>query len=159
MQYLKLIDRGHENLLEVLKGLPQQAADSGLVTGTWNIKDIVNHLAVYEQLQYEAVKKVIDRETPTSLLDQKNKSGIHEFNKRQWEKDKDKSWPEVLQRYLDSFAKLRDAINSLPPELVARPNTTHWYGNDCGLDDVIAYNYGHKKHHIAQIKLFRTPMP
>ena len=155
MNAIKILNRGHQNLSDALKDLPGKNWGQGFVTGSWTIKDIVDHLGTYEALQLETFQKFLDASITTPLSDQKAKGSFLEFNKEQWEKDKDKIWQEILERYTTAHAKLQQVVESISPELMAKPNTTKWYGEDCSLDDIIAYNYGHKKHHIAQIKLFR----
>ena len=155
MNAIKILDRGNQNLMDALKGLSEEACIEGFATGTWTVKDIVDHLGIYETLQLEAFRKFLDPNIPTPLLDQKAKGTFLEFNNEQWQKDKDKSWAEVLKRYNDSFSSLKQTLEQIPSETWAKPQTSQWYGEPCSLDDIIALNYGHKKHHIAQIKLYR----
>jgi len=155
MNALKILNRGNQNLLDALKDLPEQACVQGLVTGSWTVKDIIDHLGVYEALQLETFQKFLNPTALTPLLDQKAKGTFLEFNNEQWQKDKDQTWQEILKRYNDSFTGLQKIIENIPPELMAKPDATQWYGENCSLDDIIALNYGHKKHHIAQIKLYR----
>lgn len=155
MNTLKILNRGHQNLLDALKDLPKQACVQGFATGSWTVKDIVDHLGIYEALQLEAFQKSFNPNALTPLLDQKAKGTFLEFNNEQWQKDKDQTWQKIFKRYMNSFFELQKIVEKISPEILAKPDTVQWYGEDCSLDDVIAYNYGHKKHHIAQIKLFR----
>ena len=153
MNSLKIISRGHQNVLDAIKDLPEKAWSEGLVTGTWTVKDIINHLAVYEEMQLEALQKVLNPNSPTPLLDHKASAQLAEFNRSQ--EDKNKIWQDILERYNSSQAKLEQTVTGIAKELMAEPDTTTWYGEPASLEDVLAYNYGHKKHHLAQIKLFR----
>ncbi|MHB9139691.1 MAG: DinB family protein [Victivallaceae bacterium] len=155
MDTLKILNRGHQNLTDALKDLPDQACVQGFVTGSWTVKDVVDHVEIYEALQLEAFQKFLNPSALTPLLDQKAKGTFLEFNNEQWQKDKDKTWPQILKRYMDAFIELQQIIEKISPELLAKPGTSQWYGEPCSLDDIIALSYGHKKHHIAQIKLFR----
>ncbi|OGE85525.1 MAG: hypothetical protein A3J48_00205 [Candidatus Doudnabacteria bacterium RIFCSPHIGHO2_02_FULL_46_11] len=155
MNAVKIIQRGHQNLIDYLKDLSETVRADGFVTGSWAIKDIINHLGIYEELQIEAFSKVLNPETATPLLNEKTGKTYLEFNDEQEKKDKSKSWQEVLDRYHKAYATLKTLVENTAPELMAKPNTTTWYGDSASLEDVIAYNYGHKKHHLAQIKLFR----
>ena len=155
MNALKILNRGNQNLLDALKDLPEPAWTADFATGSWTVRDIVDHLGIYEELQLEAFRKFLNPSAATPMLDQKAKSTFLEFNKVEWEKDKNQTWQEILKRYTDSYIELEKIVKDLSPELLAKLNTTQWYGDKCSLDDTIALSYGHKKHHIAQIKLFR----
>ncbi len=154
MNALKILSRGNQNLADALKGLPEESWTDGFATGTWTVKDIVSHLGAYEARQVEAFKKFLDPSIPTPLRDAMAK-GYAEFNSDQWEKGKNEPWDEILARYNKEFEELMGLLEGMEPEQLSRPDGTFWYGEPCSLEDVIAFNYGHKKHHIAQIKLFR----
>ena len=155
MNALKILNRGHQNLLDVIKDLPSQAWTDGFVTGSWTVRDVVDHIAIYEEMQVEAFEKFINPNALTPLHDEKAQGTFLEFNAQQSEKDKDKTGSEVFKRYTDGFTKLEQIVKNFSAEQMVNPEATIWYGDKCSFDDVIAYNFGHKKHHLAQIKLFR----
>ncbi|MEK7608221.1 MAG: DinB family protein [Patescibacteria group bacterium] len=155
MNALRIVERGHQNFLDTLKDLPENKWTDGFVTGSWTVKDVISHLATYEALQVEAFRKSLDPGAPTPLLDQKAKGSFLEFNDWRWSGEKEKKWQEVLSEYNSSFAELKGIVEKIPRETMAKPSTATWYGESSELDDIIALNFGHKKHHLAQIKLFR----
>lgn len=155
MNAVRVLQRGQKSFLDILKDLPEQNWSNGFVTGSWTVKDVIDHLAGYEALQVEAFSKFLDPSIKTPLLDQKTKGSFAEFNQEHWEENKNKSWQEILDNYMRSYSKLEEIVKIIPFEIMAKPNTTTWYGEPSQLDDIIALNFGHKKHHLAQIKLFR----
>ena len=155
MNTLKILNRGHQSLVDVLKDLPDQNVDQGFVTGSWTVRDIIDHLGIYEDLQLEAFRKFLDPAAATPLLDEKAKGSFSEFNQKQWERDRRQDWKEIFGRYAAAHAGLKEMVEKIPSELLAKQNTSQWYGEGCSLEDIIALNFGHKKHHTAQIKLFR----
>lgn len=155
MNALRIIQRGHQNFLDAIKDLPDKSWTEGFATGTWTVKDVVAHITVYEALQVEVFSKFLEPTTPTPLLDQKAKGHFSEFNNEIESEAKDEPWQSVLERYMSSYTKLQELIEKVSPEDMAKPGATAWYGEPSPLDDVIALNFGHTKHHLAQIKLFR----
>ena len=155
MNALKILERGNKNLTDVLENLPKDFWTEGFATGTWTVRDIVDHLGVSEQLQREAFEKFLDPAAVTPLSDEKAKADHTKFNDEQQELDKNLSSVQVLERYKNEFNKLKQIVQNLSAEQLAKTGTTTWYNEPSSLDDIIALNYGHKKHHIAQIKLFR----
>lgn len=155
MNPLRIINRGHQNLVEALKDLEPEGWTTGFVTGDWTVKDVVNHLAASEGLQIEALQKLMNSQVSTPMLDQKDKDGLQGFNKANWEQAQSESQDQVWNKYLNAYNQLENVLKSLPAELLSKPETLKWYGEMWSVDDVIALNFGHKKHHIAQIKQFR----
>lgn len=155
MDALKILSRGNEHLLESLDSLPESKWTNGFVNTSWTIKDVVDHIATYEELQVEAFEKFLNSQTSTPLAEEKSKVSYGEFNQQRREANKTKTPQEILKRYNDAYSKLAEIIQAISPEILSKPKTTEWYGQQCSLDDIIALNYGHKKHHIAQIKMFR----
>jgi uncharacterized damage-inducible protein DinB len=153
MNSLKLLERGNKNLIDSIVDLPANAWTDGIVTGSWTVRDIVDHLGISEELQKEAFEKFLDPKAKTPLSEEKAKA--KKFNDEQWQMDKNQTWEQVLERYHTQYAKLKQLIEKIPADQLSKPETTTWYNDPSSLDDIIALNYGHKKHHIAQIKLFR----
>lgn len=155
MNASRIIQRGHQSFLDILKDLPEKNWTDGMVTGSWTVRDVVAHLATYEGLQVETFRKFLDPAVATPLLDQKAKGNFSDFNQERSEELEDQPWQDVLKDYMNSYVKLKEIVEAISPETMAKPGTTVWYGEPSPLDDVIALNFGHKKHHLAQIKLFR----
>ena len=51
---------GHGTVLQALEGLPPEAWETGGVCGVWSVKDIVAHLASYEQLLVEVLATLLE---------------------------------------------------------------------------------------------------
>jgi uncharacterized damage-inducible protein DinB len=155
MNAIRIIERGHQNFLDIIKDLPEKDWTEGFATSSWTVKDIVSHLATYEALQAETFQKFLDVSAQTPLTDQKAKAPFLKFNEDISERDQQKTWQEVLTEYMGGYTKLRKIIGTISSETVVKPATLIWYNEPSSLDDVVALNFGHKKHHLAQIKLFR----
>src|SRR5579884_2319587 len=55
MNTAEVLENGHLLLIQVVDGLPEEAWDMPSVCGNWSVKDIVAHLASYEQLILDIV--------------------------------------------------------------------------------------------------------
>jgi len=63
---------------------------------------------------------------------------------------------EVLDEYIQAHERNLKLIERISKDLREKPGTLPWYGDEYSLDDFIVYNeYGHKREHAAQIKVFR----
>ena len=118
---------GHQTILKELTGLAETQATTGFVTNKWTVKDIVGHLAAHEHL-----------------------------NEFQADERKNKQYRELLMEYGSAHDFAMNMIGLLAPDLLKRPGTLPWYGPGYSIEDYIVYaNYGHKREHAAQIKLFK----
>lgn len=154
MNIVNVVNHAHDILLESLDNLPEKYWTNSSVTGSWNLKDIIGHLAVYEIVASEVLKKNFSSDAITPLLD-KRRDIDYQFNNEQAALRKDTPYQEILQEYLNAHDKLIELIKKIPDEKLHEPGTLRWYNFDYPLDEYLVYkNYGHKRHHAAQIKLF-----
>ena len=150
-----VVKYGHEALLKAIENLPEYAWIEGFVTGTWNAKDVVGHIAAYEAVFVEVLKKVLEPAFATPLID-KRLDPNYQFNEEQAALRKNQPYKQVLQEYLDTHEQARQLVEKIPTEKLNQTGTLSWYNLEYSLDDYIVYrNYGHKRHHAAQIKIFR----
>jgi hypothetical protein len=143
---------GHQTVLSTLDRLPHEVWTTPNVCGVWSTKDIVAHLASFEQVLDEVLSSLMDTKHLTPMLDKFRSEAT--FNDSQVAARKDSSAAEVLAEYESSYARV--AARAVPPDLFSQPGTLPWYGEEYSLDDLIVYMfYGHKREHSAQLALFR----
>ncbi len=155
MHILRIMESGHKNFLKTLENLPEEQWTNAFVTGSWTIRDIVAHLATSEALTVESFQKVLDPLADTPLLDERSREETNEFNAARLEERKDTSGPELLAEYTASYEALKKLVQTVPAGIMTKPDVIVRYGAPSSLEDLIALDYGHKRHHLAQIKLFR----
>ena len=145
---------GHGTVLQALEGLPPEAWETGGVCGVWSVKDIVAHLASYEQLLVEVLATLLEP-GPTPYRDEFVAPGGG-FNDRQVALRAAHGAEEVLAEYRDANARVAGLLARLPAETLREPGTLPWYGGEYALDDFLVYMYyGHKREHCAQIAVYR----
>ena len=149
-----ILKYGHGTILQTIDGLPDAAWETGGVCGVWSTKDVIAHLASYEQLLIE-VLSAFTGGGPTPYMQMWGELGLA-FNDRQVEMRAGKSVAEVLAEYNDAHERVRAQVAEIPAETFRQTGTLPWYGMDYSLDDFIVYTYyGHKREHAAQIAAFR----
>jgi hypothetical protein len=124
------------------------------VCGYWSVKDIVAHMASYEQVTVEVLTGFL-RSAASPLVDLLAADGEH-FNLGQVDARRHLSAQAILDEYAAAHATAQLLLDQIPPEMRQQNGTMPWYGNDYDLDDYLAYMYGHAREHAAQIDLFRT---
>ncbi len=146
MNAVDILKYGHLTVLQTLEGFPESAWDTPGACGAWSVKDIVAHLASYEQVLVD-VLTTFGGSDPTPVL---------RFNDTEVSSRKEKTMKEVLGEFNDTHAQVISMAAQLPPETLRQTGTLPWYGAVYALDDFLVYAYyGHKREHSAQIAAFR----
>lgn len=148
---------GHGTILQTIDGLADTAWETGGVCGVWSTRDVIAHLASYEQVLIE-VLSAFTGGGPTPNLRMWSELGLG-FNDMQVEMRKDKTAAEVLAEYNDAHDRVRAQAAEISAEIFRQTGTLPWYGAEYSLDDFIVYTYyGHQREHAAQIAAFRDRM-
>ncbi len=151
-----ILKYGHYTFLGSLDGLSDAELEQDGVCGIWSTKDIIGHLASYEQVLVEILQGFLGGGA-TPYLEQFAKGLI--FNDEQVGARKANTLAEVLDEYKTVQAKTQEMIAQISAETCRQTGTLPWYGADYSLDDFLVYTfYGHKREHAAQIFVFRDTL-
>jgi hypothetical protein len=153
MNAADILKYGHLTVLQAIDNVPEALWNVAGACGTWSNKDIVAHLASYEQVLVDILASCIQK-VSTPALDRFIQSGS-QFNDIEVGLRQQKTVQEVLQEYNDAHNQVMSLIVTIPTETLRQAGTLPWYGTDYALDDVIVYMYyGHQREHSAQIVAF-----
>jgi uncharacterized damage-inducible protein DinB len=154
MNAADILKYGQMTVLQAIEGFPEDAWEKTGACGIWSVKDIMAHLASYEQVLVDVLATFTGgKSTPT--LDAFTQQGS-KFNDSEVSNRRGKTAQQVLAEFNDAFSQVMSLITKIAPEMLLKNGTLPWYGMDYALDDVIVYMYyGHKREHSAQIAAFR----
>ena len=154
MNATDILKYGHGTALQAVEGLPEEDWTAGGVCGIWSVKNIIAHLASYEQVLAEVLTAARDG-GPTPYLDRFIAPG-GTFNDAEVAARAGLSVADTLAEFDEAHARVLTALAALPADLLRQPGTIPWYGAEYALDDLLVYAYyGHKREHGAQIAVFR----
>ena len=154
MNAVDILKYGQQTVLQTLEGFPAAGGETPGACGVWSVKDIIAHLASYEQVLVDVLSTLVGKH-PTPYLDKFTKPG-GQFNDTEVGLRKGRTMPEVLDEFNDAHAQVMSLAMQISPELFRQTGTLPWYGREYALDDFIVYTfYGHKREHSAQIAAFR----
>lgn len=153
---LDVLHYGHRTLMKNLEAFPRDEFLTPGACGKWSVKDILAHLASYEQVLAEATMELQgDQATPT--LDSFRTA--ERFNDREVEDRREQSFEATLEEYVGSFEHAVASVADLPEERLTETGALAWYGDEYDLEDFLIYSfYGHKREHSAQIAAFRDQL-
>jgi uncharacterized damage-inducible protein DinB len=154
MNATDILKYGHQTVQQAIEGFPATAWETPGACGVWSVKDIIAHLASYEEVLVDILSGFVGSH-PTPSLDTFIELG-GQFNDSEVEKRKSRTVREVLDEFNDAHAQVMELTARIRPEVFRHTRTLPWYGMEYALDDVIVYlYYGHKREHSAQIAAFR----
>jgi ketosteroid isomerase-like protein len=154
MNAVAILKYGQQTVLQTLAGFPETAVETPGACGDWSVKDIIAHLASYEQVLVD-VLSTFGSLQPTPYLNKFTEPGGH-FNDTEVDLRKARTMQGVLDEFNDAHAQVLSLATQISPEQFRQTGTLPWYGVEYALDDFLVYTfYGHKREHSAQIAAFR----
>jgi uncharacterized damage-inducible protein DinB len=154
MNATDILKYGQATALQAIDGFPETEWETPGACGVWSVKDIIAHLASYEEVLVDILSGFVGRH-PTPYLDKFTGLGS-QFNDTEVERRKGRTAREVLDEFNDAHAQVMALAEQMRPEQFRQTGTLPWYGMEYALDDVLVYMYyGHKREHSAQIAAFR----
>ncbi|MBV9711344.1 MAG: DinB family protein [Ktedonobacteraceae bacterium] len=154
MNATDILKYGQQTVQQTLSGFPASAWEQPGACGEWSVKDIIAHLASYEQVLVDILNS-FTKQVATPALDRFIELG-GQFNDYEVRQRKEKTMEEVLQELNEAHSSTMSFIAAIPVETLRQAGTLPWYGMAYSLDDVIVYMYyGHKREHSAQIAAFQ----
>ena len=153
MNAVDILKYGQQAVLQTLAEFPEVGVDTPGACGAWSVKDIIAHLASYEEVLVDVLSTYLGRH-PTPSLDKFTEPG-GQFNDTEVGLRKGRTLREVLDEFNDAHAQVMELAAKIRPETFRHSGTLPWYGMEYALDDFIVYVfYGHKREHSAQIAAF-----
>jgi len=154
MNAVDILKYGQQTVLQTFAEFPEGNAERPGVCGLWSVKDIIAHLASYEEVLVDVLSTFIGKHS-TPFLNTFTAPG-GQFNDTEVGRRKGRTLREVLDEFNDVHAQAMSLVAQIRPEQFRLNGTLPWYGMEYALDDFIVYVfYGHKREHSAQIAAFR----
>jgi len=151
---LDILKYGQQTVLKTLAEFPEGDAERPGACGLWSVKDIIAHLASYEEVLVDVLSTFLGKH-PTPFLNKFTAPG-GQFNDIEVGRRKGRTLREVLGEFNDAHAQTISLAAQMRPEQFRHSGTLPWYAMEYSLDDFIVYTfYGHKREHSAQIDAFR----
>jgi hypothetical protein len=154
MNALDILKYGHLMVLGAVKDLPEADWEMSGVCGIWSVKQIVAHLASYEQLLLDILDNLMGGDPgPTLQLFWADFQG---FNDIEVAARQNLNGTQTMAAYKKAQAETTIRLAKIPTTLWSTNGILPWYGAEYDLDDFVVYTYyGHKREHCAQIAVYR----
>jgi Mycothiol maleylpyruvate isomerase N-terminal domain len=149
-----ILNYGHQTVLKAIDGIGHEAWETTGVVGIWTLKDVMAHLASFEQVLAEILSSLQDKAASTATLEQF--INHPDFNNSQVALRKGQTPDQVYAEYQNWYQQVRDWVERTPEPTFKQVGILPWYGAEFDLEDFLVYTYyGHKREHSAQIALYK----
>jgi hypothetical protein len=146
---------GQNTVLQTIADLPEADCEQQGVCGWWSVKNIMAHLASYEQLLVEVFEELLTGKQGETML-RMAQAGPEGFNDYEVGARREMGMTAVLTEFNQTHAQTMTLISQIPIATRRTNGVLPWYGADYDLEDFIVYTfYGHKREHAAQFAVFR----
>ena len=154
MDKAKLLDKMHGGYDELdallITFTPEQLTTEG-VSGTWSIKDILAHLASWQQRTLQRLDAAARNEAP-DVPDIANEEEENQLNERFYSENRELTPAEVLNNYHAAYAALVTAVEQASDEDLFTPGRFAWLGDTVLWETVAGNTYDHIAEHIGAIQ-------
>jgi hypothetical protein len=153
-EILKAIKEQQAQLLAALEGIPEQVIATRPLVEWWTIKDLLGHIAMWEQVAIKFIAEYKQDGLPKTLgMD--NDAAIDAHNKRETTIRRDWSLGRVRAELDAAHRDQIAAVETLSDTDLAKQLPAPWGKGDT-LEKLIAVNsYQHNPEHIEQIKRWK----
>jgi len=159
MDSIDILQYGHETVKDAVAHLPDNEWQMAGVCGHWSVKEIIDHLASFEQLLVEVLTSLLEDAPPTPTL-QRLLVDEAQFNDDEVARRHHLTVAESWIEYETAYETAVSLLAQIPREGQQLNVSLPWYGNNYDLEDFLVYTYyGHKREHCAQIAVFRSTTP
>ncbi|MBI5032958.1 MAG: DinB family protein [Chloroflexi bacterium] len=153
-EILKTLGEQSAALLATLADIPDEAQTKIPYVDWWTIKDLIGHVAMWQQVAIQFIKDYKVDGTP-KMLGIKDDADLDRYNKRGVTLQRDLSLDAVRQEMEITHRDLITAVESLTDADLAKPLPPPW-GEGATLERLIAVNsYQHTPEHLEQIAAFK----
>jgi uncharacterized protein (TIGR03083 family) len=158
-----LLDRiraGRTDFDTVLLAVPPEAVNEPVFAGGWSVKDLVAHIAAYEQWTAAQIAAGAEGRRATDM----ELYGVEELpeDPEGWDLDRQNaaiqeryaalSYPDALAFAEESFNRLLSALTALPDDAVVRPGVQSWTEGQAVIDVVPRQTYQHYLQHLPPLR-------
>lgn len=153
-EMLRALKQSHSSLLETIDGIPEDAIVTQPVTESWTIKDLLGHMAMWQQVALSFITDYRASGTPQSL-GLENDAAVDTYNRRGADLRRDWSLARARAELEDAHRHLLSAVESLSDDDLHKALPAPWH-SAATLEQLIAINsYEHDPEHIEQIKRWK----
>lgn len=152
IEILRLIKKERKKLDTIIQKLSQEQLSQPGVHGEWSIKDIIVHIAVWEERGTKWIRSYAKGIKPHIPLKGYTGKDYGKLNQQTYKENQNRPWGEVLNYSQETYKKLITTIDEFPESNL----DLSFYFDSFRLEtitgrDVISFRYLHYRSHLEKI--------
>jgi hypothetical protein len=159
-ELLERMRAGREEWDALIAQIPDSVRSEPALAGGWSVKDLIAHVAAYENWTAAQIRAANEGRAPTD----KELYGVEEMppDPDGWDLDRQNATiyaryqetplAEVMTFYSQAFADLIAAVEAVPDEDIAKTGLQTWTGDRSLLEIVPGQCYAHYEHHVDELR-------
>ena len=158
-EILRLIKEERKKLDTIIQELSHEQLTQPGVHGEWSIKDIIVHIAVWEERGTEWIKSFAKGIKPHIPLKGYTRDDYGKLNQQTYEENRNRPWEEVLIFSQETYKKLITTIDEFPAaNLDLSFQFDSFRSKTITGRDVIFFRYLHYQSHLEKISAWMKSM-
>lgn len=150
-ELIEKLGLNRDELLHALADLGETEINTPRVVGEWSIKDVVGHIAYWEQVIHNHVRESFAEGRPCQLQSDPGEDAI---NRREADKRKTWKWPRVRAEFENARRALIERVEKLSESELSFQVPSPWWGDNriYSVAQMIEEDaIGHCREHTQQI--------
>ncbi|MEN8172087.1 MAG: DinB family protein [Chloroflexota bacterium] len=145
-ELIKTIKAERARLEDIVSTLTDDQMTQTDAKDDWSIKDILAHIAAWEDLAVDRLTAAITGTSTTNPLIQ-NWDDVHAFNAACYQENKSKTLTEVLKNFQNTYQRFLSIVNTLDDNFIAEALPFDWADGMTAFELIAANSYWHYQEH------------
>ncbi len=144
------LEKAREGLLRAVEGLSEEAMTASPAVGQWTIKDLLAHVAAWDEESLRGIRELLRGERPRFL-----DTDWDQWNAKEVEKRRALSRQAVLEELKRSHREFLEFLRGLGEAEWERPREERWKRYKVTVAWMVGGVIGHDREHAKQIRSWR----
>jgi hypothetical protein len=128
-QLLAQIESSRVRLESVLARVPQARMTEAGVEGSWSVKDLIDHIVVWEQRMLEWLATSLAGEQPRLLPEGFVWDDLDRWNQETYEARRERTLDQVLEDFNATYPQVLQSVRDAPEDDLFQPDRFPWREN------------------------------
>jgi hypothetical protein len=151
-QLIENIARSRRRLEEALSSIPQENMTQGGVQGDWSVKDLLDHIVVWEGRMLGWLATTLEGKQPQMLPDGMTWDDLDRWNQETYKARREHPLGQVLEDFQITYPKVLQAVKDTPEELLFQADRFPWRKGSPLWEMVAANTVWHYDDHAQAIE-------
>jgi hypothetical protein len=151
-ELLDHIEVSRARLEAVLSRIPQERISQAGAQGLWSVKDLLDHIVVWEQRMLDWLATTLEGRKPQMLPEGMTWDDLDRWNQETYEARRDRPLEKVLEDFETTFPRVLHTVSEIPEEDLVQPDRFAWRENSPLWKMVAANTYWHYDEHAQDLE-------